>query len=83
MFREGREIAVLMQERVIVLDTVCGDDCVDDFAYCHAISPQFAEVCCRAHRKARLKHWNDLEFFQVIFDLNGLAVTACSLQHFQ
>ncbi len=77
-----REIAVVVQKVVLVLDTVRADDQIDGLPDRDAYRPQPAVICRRAHGQLDIKHRREIETAQQRFDARRLPIVAHALQDF-
>jgi hypothetical protein len=77
------EIAVVVQQRVALLDAERANDQVGRLADGDALAPQHAVIMRRLHGNSLIQHRHDIERSQVPRESNRMGFIARALQHLQ
>ena len=83
MLAHRLEIAILVQQRVAVLDAVGADDQIRRLADRAVGSPQDAVVSRHLNRQGFTEHRHNLEVTQLAAKSRGMRFVACASQHLQ
>ncbi len=74
------EIAVIVQQRMAVLDAKRANDQVNGLADRDALSPQGTIIVCRLDRDFRVEHPDNIEVVQLAGDPLSMSLVPCALQ---